>query len=363
MRSEYNIPTYSIEFLILSITRIKKPSSPTTLNSHRYIDIRCLYPKHIFNTFIFTCTNKIHSWERERESGQDMASGWMKSLQCKSKALDDVVSHHPNPEDRRRRHHRSISNPSSCRNSYQNLKDIVETNKKPKPKKPKPPNHHTSQPFKRPVSRKTEPGPPAVAARSSSIDSFFPSLTELPKDHPSRNVVEIIFHTSWGEKNFSGQIEMVFKVQSLTRTLNRFEEYRDAVKLRAGCAAAGDGGEDRVRCIADGNEVMRFYCLGATAPGGAYETCGCAWAFQGCKKAAVCTYSGSGAAHESAGGGRGRRAMLVCRVIAGRVCKDLGLDSLVQERVGYDSVGGENGELLVFDTRALLPCFLIIYKL
>ncbi|KAL1548075.1 hypothetical protein AAHA92_16355 [Salvia divinorum] len=300
-----------------------------------------------------------------------MASGWIKSLQCKSKALDDVVSHHHHnyrrrrhhdDNDDRRHHHRSLSNSTSCRNSYQNLKDIVETNKK-KPKKPKPPSHHPSPPFKRPVSRKPEPGPAAVPVRSSSIDSFFPSLTELPKDHPSRNVVEIIFHTSWGEKSFSGQIEMVFKVQSLARTLNRFEEYRDAVKLRAGSAAAGDAGEDHARCIADGNEVMRFYCLGATAPGGAYETCGGAWAFQGCKRAAVCTYSGSGEAHESAGGGRGRRAMLVCRVIAGRVCKDIVLGSVIQERVGYDSVGVGSGEMLVFDTRALLPCFLIIYKL
>lgn len=299
----------------------------------------------------------------------------MKSLQCKSKALDDVVSyqHQPNTEHHRHHHHhRTFSNSSSCRNSYQSLKDIVETNKKPKPKpkpkKPKPPNHHhhLSPPFKRPVSRKPEPGPnlpPPIAARSSSIESFFPSLKELPKDHPSRNVVEIIFHTSWGEKNFSGQIEMVFKVQNLTRTLNRFEEYRDTVKHRARCAASGDGGEDHVRCTADGNEVMRFYCLGATTASGAYETGGGAWAFQGCKRAAVCTYSGSGVAHENAGGGRGRRAMLVCRVIAGRVCKELGFDSLVQERIGYDSVGGENGELLVFDTHALLPCFLIIYKL
>lgn len=135
------------------------------------------------------------------------------------------------------------------------------------------------------------------------------------------------------------------------------------VKSRGGRGAAGDAGEDHVRCNADGNEVMRFYCLGATSAGGAYETCGGAWGFQGGKRAAVCTYSGSGVAHESAGGGRGRRAMLVCRVIAGRVWKDLGSDPLVQERVGFDSVGGEGGELLVFDTRALLPCFLIIYKL
>ncbi|KAL8539820.1 hypothetical protein ACS0TY_001431 [Phlomoides rotata] len=253
-----------------------------------------------------------------------MASGWMKSLHCKSRAFDDVVDH------------------SSCRNSFQSLKDIVDTTKKPKPKKPK---RAPSPPFKRPVSRRPDPDsdfrPGPVAAQS-----FFPSLTELPKDHPSRNVVEIIFHTSWGEKSFPGRVEMVFKVQNLNRTLTRFEEYRDSVKRRAG--------GDHARCIADGNEVMRFYCLGA------YEAGGGAWSF---KRAAVCTYSGSGVAHERAGGGRGRRAMLVCRVVAGRVRKQHGFDSLIQERVGFDSVSGENGELLVFDTRALLPCFLIIYNL
>lgn len=262
-----------------------------------------------------------------------MASGWMKSLHCKSKALDDVV-------------HR----PSSCRNSFQSLKDIVETTKKPKPKKPK---RAPSPPFKRP-----EPDSgfqPGIRTRPAGARPFFPSLTDLPKDHPSRNVVEIIFHTSWGEKSFPGRVEMVFKVQNLTRTLTRFEEYRDAVKRRAG------GGD--ARCIADGNEVMRFHCLGAAVDGGACEEGGGAWVFQGSKKAAVCTYSGSGVAHERGGGGRGRRAMLVCRVVAGRVRKQRGFESGLHERVGFDSVSGENGELLVFDTRALLPCFLIIYKL
>ncbi|CAM8881590.1 unnamed protein product [Rhodiola kirilowii] len=54
--------------------------------------------------------------------------------------------------------------------------------------------------------------------------------------------------------------------------------------------------------------------------------------------------------------------MIVCRVIAGRVGKRVGLVS-EEHRVGADSVGGEKGELLVFDYRAVLPCFLIIYKL
>ncbi|KAG8382405.1 hypothetical protein BUALT_Bualt05G0073900 [Buddleja alternifolia] len=294
-----------------------------------------------------------------------MATGWMKSLQCKSKALDDVVEH--SSLLRPKNHHHSTTSPSSslsqsssCRNSVQSLKDIVETTKQSsKPKKPKPP-------FKRPVARKPEPGshpPPAIRTRPISSESFFPSLTQLPEGHPSRNVVEIIFHTSWGEKSFAGQIEMVFKVQNLTRTVTRFEEYREMVKSRV--SSTGDCGEDQARCIADGNEVMRFYCLGPTANDGAYEAgCG-AWALYGGKgsAAAVCTYSGSGCAHENAGGGRGRRAMLVCRVIAGRVRKQIRFDSLLDSRVGYDSMSGENGELLVFDTRALLPCFLIIYKL
>lgn len=206
--------------------------------------------------------------------------------------------------------------------------------------------------------------------RSRSADSFFPALTELPDGHPSRNVVEIIFHTSWSPKAFSGRIEMVFKVQNLSRTVARFEEYREIVKSRAESAGKlvaveGEGeGEDHARCVADGNEVMRFYCLGSTSgSGGAYDTCGGSWTLHGSKGAAVCTFSGSGTAHENAGGGRGRRAMLVCRVISGRVCKELGFESLIEGRVGYDSVSGENGELLVFDSRAVLPCFLIIYKL
>ncbi|XP_051119479.1 uncharacterized protein LOC127243481 [Andrographis paniculata] len=275
-----------------------------------------------------------------------MATGWMKSLQCKSRAFDDVVSAAAGGGGGRRHGRRALSNSGSCKNS-----DIVESTK---PKKQKTPN---TAPF-----RRTESGP-AVWTGSGP---FSPALAELPRGHPSRNVVEIIFHTSWGEKSFSGDVEMVFKVQNLNRTVARFEEYREMVKSRATAAAdasGGGGGEDQARCVADGNEVMRFYCLGATASGGAYEAGCSAWAVYGGKGAVLCTYSGSGSAHEKAGGGSGRRAMLVCRVIAGRVCKQLGFNSVLDRRVGScDSVSKDNGELLVFDTRALLPCFLIIYN-
>lgn len=273
-----------------------------------------------------------------------MASGWVKSLQCKSRAFDDVYQ----PTSK------NLLPSASCRKTSQSIKDVIETTTKKK--------HHPTRRVK-PATR-PEPGldPPRVPrprrsqsapdrASRTSDHAIFPALTELTDGHPSRNVVEIIFHTSWGPKTFSGQVEMIFKVQNGHRTVTRFEEYRELVKGRAGSGLGPERpAEENARCVADGNEVMRFYCLGPTSDNSAVYG---AWGFPGGKGSAICTFSGSSGAHESAGGGRGRRAMLVCRVIAGRVSK----------HIGFDSVTGDNGELLVFDSRAVLPCFLIIYKL
>ncbi|XP_061348280.1 uncharacterized protein LOC133293691 [Gastrolobium bilobum] len=293
-----------------------------------------------------------------------MASKWVKSLQCKSRAFEDV--YHPNPK---------ILMPSvSCRKSVQNIKDMVDI-PKPKPRKPKPKPALEKQPSSKypttatttTTTTKSEFEPTMkTSRRSSSTNTSSRSITELPVGHPSRNVVEIIFHTSWGPKPFPGRVEIIFKVQNGTRTVSRFEEFREAVKGRAAASVAlaeGTNWEENARCVADGNEVMRFHCLGPAADGGPYDG-GFAWSFPERKGSAICTFAGSGGAHETAGGGRGRRAMLVCRVIAGRVSKQLGfLDSLLDKRVGFDSVSGDNGELLVFDSRAVLPCFLIIYEL
>ncbi|PON53849.1 Poly(ADP-ribose) polymerase, catalytic domain containing protein [Parasponia andersonii] len=298
-----------------------------------------------------------------------MASGWVKSLQCKSRAFEDVYQ--PKPKN--------LIPSASCRHSVRNIKDVIDTTTKYRPRKPK--TTSPSPPQKKPTSKPsrpagTEPGhgqSPSVRTRLSASTrsasrshdgQFLPSaLTELPAGHPSRNVVEIIFHTSWSPKSFSGRIEMIFKVQNGSKAVARFEEYRELVKGRAGSAGEATCKEENARCVADGNEVMGFHCLGPTSGGGEYDACSGAWAFPGGKGSVICTYSGSGGAHESAGGGRGMRAMLVCRVIAGRVSKPLGIDSLLNDRVGFDSVSGDNDELLVFDSRAVLPCFLIIYKL
>ncbi|XP_073220425.1 uncharacterized protein [Cicer arietinum] len=288
-----------------------------------------------------------------------MAGGWVKSLQCKSKAFEDVYN--PNTKNR-------IPNSAS---SVQNIKDVVvETTTKTKSKKPLQKHHSSRYPrtstntdFETTINRsKSTTATTTRRVPAPATDQLFPSLTEVTEGHPSRNVVEIIFHTSWGPKPFSGRVEMIFKVHNGSKTVSRFEEYREILKGRAG-SNRGNNHEENVRCVADGNEVMRFHCLGPTSGCGPYGGAS-VWSFSGGKGSAICTFSGSGGAHESSGGGRGRRAMLVCRVIAGRVSKEVGfMDSLLDGRVGFDSVSGDNGELLVFDSRAVLPCFLIIYKL
>ncbi|EMS65394.1 hypothetical protein TRIUR3_09081 [Triticum urartu] len=85
-----------------------------------------------------------------------------------------------------------------------------------------------------------------------------------------------------------------------------------------------------------------------------------------------------------AGGGERRRAMLVCRVIAGRVkrhCEDTtgkeeveaspsasAEEEAAAEEEEYDSVAGTAGvyssldKLEVLNPTAILPCFVVVYK-
>ncbi|ESQ29141.1 hypothetical protein EUTSA_v10024037mg [Eutrema salsugineum] len=284
-----------------------------------------------------------------------MASGWVKSLQCKSKAYDDVYNPIKNPNPISNPNPKHLMSSYSCRRSTQSLKDVIETKKhKPKPKKPNPkPEKREPDPVRTHSTRIRLSGDSPTRVR----DPFLPTLTELAEGHQSRNVVEIIFQTSWGPKPFSGRIDMIFKVQNGSKTLTRFEEYREAVKTRS----VGKSREENARSVADGNETLRFYCLGPSYGGGA-------WGILGGKGggASIYTFAGSCTAHDKAGGGKGRKAMLVCRVIAGRVSKqnELRYDSVDSDvRSRFDSVSGDDGELLVFDTRAVLPCFLIIYRL
>uniref|UniRef100_A0ACD5W4I4 Uncharacterized protein n=1 Tax=Avena sativa TaxID=4498 RepID=A0ACD5W4I4_AVESA len=236
------------------------------------------------------------------------------------------------------------------------------------------------------------------------------AVTELVEGDSSRKIVEIICRTSLLKSESSCvRIERVFKVHNTQRTLSRFEEYREAVKLKASKLP-----KKHPRCLADGNELLRFHgatlsCALGSVSGSSSSSSLCASdrctvcriirhgfsnsnSKDGNNKAAgasvgVFTTSTSGRAFESvllddapcAGAGNvdaadssttttSRKALLVCRVIAGRVHKPL--DNLREfvGQTGFDSLAGKVGpyanieELYLLNPRALLPCFVVICK-
>lgn len=209
-------------------------------------------------------------------------------------------------------------------------------------------------------------------------------VTELGEGDSSRRIVEIICRTSCSRAdNHRSGIERILKVHNMQKTLAQFEEYREVVKIKASKLA-----KKHPRCLADGNELLRFH--GATVE--------CSLGVKGSsslctsEKCRVCrilrhgfltrkelsggpgvfTASTSSRAFETIqvveGSPSVRKALIVCRVIAGRVHRPL---ENIQEMVGqsgFDSLAGKVGvhsnieELYLLSPRALLPCFVVIYK-
>ncbi|URE47373.1 hypothetical protein MUK42_14038 [Musa troglodytarum] len=224
------------------------------------------------------------------------------------------------------------------------------------------------------------------------------SFSELRDADSGYNIVRIIFRSGWiGESSLV--VRRILKIHNTARTLARYEEYRDAVRSRAARYAARNGGRGDGRCIVDGNERLRFYCTtilcsreaerrGGAAPAGACGSpycCACAivrhgFAGKHADLDGIATYATSWGAHASLPEDLerefaflgARRAMLVCRVVAGRVAHGPGEAAEEEEEekgAGFDSVvpngGGGGGvgedELLVYSPRAVLPCFVVIY--
>ncbi|KAM3306077.1 hypothetical protein P3S67_012947 [Capsicum chacoense] len=212
------------------------------------------------------------------------------------------------------------------------------------------------------------------------------AVSELGPEDTSRNIVEIIFQSSWlNKKTPVCKIDRILKIRNTPRTISRFEEYREAIKVKATNLV-----KKHPRCIADGNELLRFHCttfMCSLGLNGSTNLCTgpncnvCTLIKNGFKlatstdhgtKKGILTTATSGKAHDNARvvsdeEEDGKRAMLVCRAIAGRVKKKLdGNDNNNLEE--YDSIGGATGlysnldELYVFNPKAILPCFVVIYK-
>ncbi|KAK3199428.1 hypothetical protein Dsin_022853 [Dipteronia sinensis] len=210
------------------------------------------------------------------------------------------------------------------------------------------------------------------------------AVTELVEGDSSRKIVEIICRTSWlKSENHCGRIERVLKVHNMQKTLARFEEYREMVKIKASKLS-----KKHPRCLADGNELLRFYgttvacSLGLNGSSSlcvSDKCCVCRIIRNGfsTKKElkggiGVFTTSTSGRAFESIEIVEDdpclRKALMVCRVIAGRVHRPLENIQEMAGQTGFDSLAGKVGlysnieELYLLNARALLPCFVVICK-
>ncbi|KAK9674396.1 hypothetical protein RND81_12G229600 [Saponaria officinalis] len=210
------------------------------------------------------------------------------------------------------------------------------------------------------------------------------AVTELVEGDSSRKIVEIICRTSWlKSENHCGRIERVLKVHNTQKTIARFEEYRETVKIKASKLS-----KKHPRCLADGNELLRFYGT----------TLGCSLGVEGSsslcvsEKCCVCriirngfytkkeiksgvgvfTTSTSERAFEGIEFPENepslKKALIVCRVIAGRVHRPLENVQELAGQTGFDSLAGKVGlysnieELFLLNPRALLPCFVVVCK-
>ncbi|KAK7305372.1 hypothetical protein VNO77_43277 [Canavalia gladiata] len=212
------------------------------------------------------------------------------------------------------------------------------------------------------------------------------AVSELSGSDPGNNIVRIIFKSGWPETKAFPRITRILKIHNSPKILSKFEEYRETVKSKAARHVTRRRDE---RCIADGNELMRFHCstflcdLGQNGDSSICSQqfcniCGIIKSGFSPKLDGISTLSTSWRAHVSIPDDVERefrfmnvkRAMLVCRVIAGRIGSDS--DEVDKEDGGFDSLmaRGESGvytrldeeELLVFNPRAVLPCFVIVYS-
>lgn len=215
----------------------------------------------------------------------------------------------------------------------------------------------------------------------TSTCTFFFSVIELNEEDSSRQIIETICRTSWpNSETKSGQIESVLKVQNMPRTFASFEEYREMVKLNAEKFQ-----KKQPRCLADGNELLRFHGTTITCSLGVNgssalctsEQCGVCQIlrhgsfthkdFHG--SLGVLITSTCGKAFESIGlglsesdmGASQRKSVIVCRVIAGRGLEEVG-NSRVDSLAEKTSSNLDDEELYVLNPRAILPCFVVIYK-
>ncbi|XP_059650494.1 uncharacterized protein LOC132296300 [Cornus florida] len=210
------------------------------------------------------------------------------------------------------------------------------------------------------------------------------AVTELVEKDLSTKIVEKICQNNWSKSdNNYGNIDKILKVHNMQKTLAQFEEYREMVKMKASKLL-----KKHTRCLANGNELLRFYGASVECSfgsNGSYALCSS-------HKCCLCGIlrHGFSMGKEALNGVMGvftsstcavaletikqfdddspsmRKVLIVCRVIAGRVHKHMEKFQELADQTGFDSVAGKVDlssdieELYSLNPRALLPCFVVI---
>ncbi|KAJ8437876.1 hypothetical protein Cgig2_031392 [Carnegiea gigantea] len=240
-------------------------------------------------------------------------------------------------------------------------------------------------------------------AESSSSGCFMPSscdkcVSEVQEGDPSGKIIEMIVKAGWTNSDKCLCIESILKVHNPQTRLAQFEEYREMVKIRAH-RLLEEHSRKHSRCLADGNELRRFYSTTVACPLGrsgilsfcSMRECNLCCVLRhrfssrkGLDQSVLGVFTSStgeraykGLEMDNGGEARDkdkgpRKALIVCRVIAGRVHKPM-MENLqvmnLRRRLRFDSLAGKVGsngsyveELYLLNPTALLPCFVIICK-
>ncbi|KAK7283993.1 hypothetical protein RIF29_13744 [Crotalaria pallida] len=218
------------------------------------------------------------------------------------------------------------------------------------------------------------------------------SVILLHKEDSSWQIIEKLCQTSCYTNSASNatDIECVLKVHNHHKSFSCFEECREIARTNA------EKLQDKfpaTRCLADGNELLRFHgttiacSLGMNNNDGSssptttslctLDQCGLCQilrhGFSTTNQKWVFTTSTSEKAYDfidllSSDELSMRKGVIVCRVIAGRIHNPLQENEEITSDSGFDtlvkkiSAESDIEELYVLNPRAILPCFVVIYK-
>lgn len=211
-----------------------------------------------------------------------------------------------------------------------------------------------------------------------------PKKKHKPKSHESSfsfsdgdwhvDTVASMFRYGWPIEKVV-VIEKILKVNYSRDFLRKFEQQRERVKSRS------------KMCAIDGNELIRFHgalitcSLGKNAASSSCSNKSCSvcrllTSVNDASNSMTTFYENSWRAHGNIGtasvvdSASARTAVIICKVIAGRIanCNEFGVGNIgeggrfdsVELRAGNQSSGSE--ELVVLNQRAVLPCFVVIYR-